>query len=373
MKSIGSDNDLFQRRSLSRSVCGSLKKLPSLNNNSVKLRRYCEQMFILRYEFHFFVNQFLRHLNTAHLKKVRLVSFLYSNPIMSDGLSFTEPKAQKREKTETKEEQKIREMFSDYNPENIWKKVHPMEGNPLLGVKGLSDIQKAITCCMLEMGGTATSDEILAFIRRFWTAIESRSVRPYKSIPDKRIIHVAFSNKRSGVRLFVPIEVNGERKYGLNYPDGHCEDQVEPQEVEEEENVEIEHALELQIPTGKMRFEERLLKTIQSARSGARAEDLVQVALDYSDDEGPFSHLNGIYRVRATLILLKEKGLLKRTVDDWGVQRWSCAPDDGMDAGYQEFKEEPVETESIHELMRCGCDFMNALSMKLTRRVNLVV
>lgn len=288
---------------------------------------------------------------------------------MSDGLSST----QKRERAETPEEKKIRERFNNYDPENIWKKVHPMEGNPLLGVKGLSDIQKAITCCMIELGGTATSDEILAFIRKFWAAIESRSVRPYKSIPDKRIIHVAFSNKRSGVRLFVPIDVDGERRYGLNYPDGQSDDAQEPHETEEEENAEIEEPQELSIPTGKMRFDERLFQTIASSKNGARAEDLIPVALKYGDDEGPFPHLDGIYRIRAVLILLKNKGRLRRTIDTWGVQRWFCAMTDPIDTDLEFMHTPQPGCDSFHDIARCGCDFMNALSMKLARRLNLVV
>lgn len=130
-----------------------------------------------------------------------------------------------------KQLQELMKLYDDVDTNIIFKCKHPLEilSNEIDEERGrnkvatLTPIQRAITFCIQHNGGSATDDEVLAFIHRFWSIIVAYGQRgdngityQYTKPIDKRVLHINFSTAKIDNRpLFIKIE---ENRYKLNAP-----------------------------------------------------------------------------------------------------------------------------------------------------------
>ncbi|OHT04432.1 hypothetical protein TRFO_06324 [Tritrichomonas foetus] len=102
--------------------------------------------------------------------------------------------------------EELMKLYDDVDPDEINKFQHPFEIGGLCKDKPLSPIQRAITYCMNHRGGSATDEEIVAFIRRFWSTIGSASDHQYRAPPDKRVLHINYSIVKENRPLFIRVD-----------------------------------------------------------------------------------------------------------------------------------------------------------------------
>lgn len=219
---------------------------------------------------------------------------------------------------EQKDAGEIHHILSKLDIAYVFGTMHPMETHSTFGTKPLSLIQKAITCCINELGGSATAEQILVFVRHFWADIVKQGERAYKGIPDKRILHVALSNKRFGMRLFTP-SPNDPGRYIVNPVAGVIEKHPVMKEEEDATEIEEEEEDNLETNGAEMVFDERVLNIVWSSKNGVRMEAITRLCNGHETEDGSFRHLRLNHRVRACLLLLK---IQKRVVYNAKTGRW---------------------------------------------------
>lgn len=130
-----------------------------------------------------------------------------------------------------KQLQELMKLYDDVDPDKIFKCKHPLESldekqnrNEKSHTKPitLTPIQKAITFCIQHNGGSATDDEVLAFIHRFWSTIVTFSLSAnsninyqYSKMIDKRVLRINFATAKDNQHLFEKID---ENRWRLNSP-----------------------------------------------------------------------------------------------------------------------------------------------------------
>ena len=120
----------------------------------------------------------------------------------------------------------LKKLYDGINPDDIFKCKHPLEMRDNHDSSNnskqilLTPIQKAITYCIQHSGDSATDDEILAFIHRFWTEIVTYGLTHnigskynVNSPMNKRVLRINLAIPKDGKSLFIKFD---ENKWKLN-------------------------------------------------------------------------------------------------------------------------------------------------------------
>jgi hypothetical protein len=195
--------------------------------------------------------------------------------------------------------QELADSFEGVRPEQVRDTLHPFEVAGICGDKPLSTVQKAITYCIEHLGGAAAEQEILVFLRRYWSQIIPKSADQHRQVPDKRVLRINFTIQKDKRFLFVR-SLEDPAKWCLNTTKAP----MEP-------NRRIMNEI---VP-----FQERMLAILRSHDSGLTFEELVDLTRDFAHIEGLFQNLTHAKRVRGCLA---SKKAIHEVYFDERTQKW---------------------------------------------------
>lgn len=192
----------------------------------------------------------------------------------------------------------IAQSFEDVDPEKVRETMHPFEIAGICGDKPLSIMQKTMTFCINYMGGSASDEEILGFLRRFWHDILPKS-EPPKPIPDKRVLHINLAIMKERRPLFVKSQEDPLR-WCVNKANAPIE-QVRRQS------------------SSVTPFQDRMLSVLRAHGDGMTLDELVEECREFEDVEGNYQHLPLHERVRTCLTA---KQVIRDVAWDENEQKW---------------------------------------------------
>lgn len=199
-------------------------------------------------------------------------------------------------------EEKINELmgtFKNVNEFEICQCLHPFEESGLVSDGTISPIQKAITYCMKNLGGWATDEQILAFFRKYWSAIVESCDHNYKQIPDKRVLHINYAIQKERRALFVkcPTDPN---KWGPNTMDNAIEEPVYSYPQEDS-------------------FQHQVLSILRKYPEGMTLEELLEECKEMDKSYGLFANVDINERIKLSLYSLKDSELVQfdEATDIW--------------------------------------------------------
>lgn len=191
----------------------------------------------------------------------------------------------------------IAQSFEGIDPEKVRETMHPFETAGICGDKPLSLTQKMMTFCINHLGGAASDEEILGFLRRFWADVVPAD--PPKPIPDKRVLHINLTIQKERRPLFVKA-ADGSDRWSVNKANAPME---QPRKFSSQVTP----------------FQDRMLAVLRAHEEGLTLEDLTHHCEEFADVEGNYQHLPLLERVRTCLTV---KQMIKDVVWDENEQKW---------------------------------------------------
>lgn len=231
-----------------------------------------------------------------------------------------------------KQLQELMKLYDDVEPDNIFKCKHPLEkvddresGDERSHGKvlTLTPIQKAITFCIQHNGGSATDDEILAFIHRFWSTIVAYSIsidsgNNYQNskIIDKRVLHINLAINKDNQPLFIKIE---ENRWKLN-------DTIPTSASSSTTTSNSSYRPSTRSNTNfysrdSSSFQDKIMEILKNSKSQSLTiDEIINKATDFKDEDGLFQGSPLDRRVRCVLQI---KRILKEVSFDEVTSKWS--------------------------------------------------
>lgn len=185
--------------------------------------------------------------------------------------------------------------------------IHPIEAAGMINNKELTPIQKAITFCIMDHGGSASENEILDFVTKKWKLINEKSIRQFQVKPCMRLIRLNLSIKKANQQLFLPDpEKPGNMILGSYDPTvAKHEDGTE----DSHESPEI-HSSSEEIQNSNVDFTDELLSFMVRSKTSVKFDEILNFAKTLNCRIKLFSKLKFDRQIRAILISLKTQGLL---------------------------------------------------------------
>ena len=203
----------------------------------------------------------------------------------------------------------LMKLYDDVDPKTIATTQHPFEASGILGDKSLSMIQKAITCCMRHNGGSATDDEIVAFMRKFWSIISESLEHQHRNPPDRRVVHINFSINKEGKPLFKKVD---QTHWAPNDPGST----YTKRSAERYDKTDNSHVVAKDLDG----FQERVANIVKESPIPLSFDAILSASEDFKDLPGMFDELPLRSRVRAVLTAKKAACELDFDTD---TQLWS--------------------------------------------------
>jgi hypothetical protein len=195
---------------------------------------------------------------------------------------------------------------------DIAKVVHPLAKGGVFPMKKFNCMQKAITYCILQNGGSVDERYIIRFLHDHWSFVNSDRAHPFKIAANLRLLHINTQARKKDVLLFLR-DTQNSKSFICNTPDDMRNSGFDlppvpesDQDSESEDTVASEEGsfdLGVRAPLG---FDDRVLQAVQEAGE-ATIDDLARTLADRIDADGSFQELGGARRIRAVLIVLKSQ------------------------------------------------------------------
>ncbi|EAX87495.1 hypothetical protein TVAG_087380 [Trichomonas vaginalis G3] len=203
--------------------------------------------------------------------------------------------------------------------------VHPIEATGKINNKELTPIQKAITFCIMEHGGSASEQEILDFVTKKWKLINEKSIRQFQVKPCMRLIRLNLSIKKNNQQLFLPDpDKAGNMILGQYDPNASKHNDQTPEStdtiINESSSEELnQYAIETD-------FIEELMNYLNRSKYPVKFTDIVSFAKLSNFKINLFARLEFNRQIRAILVSLKVQGhLFYNPFDDsWCVNPILC-------------------------------------------------
>lgn len=195
--------------------------------------------------------------------------------------------------------------------------VHPIEVMGNENTKFLTPIQKAITKCIMDHGGSASETELLDYVSKNWRIINENSVRHFQVAPCKRLLRLNLSIKKNNQQLFIP----DKERLG-NYRIANILPSETKNSISKEQDNLPTSIIENNL-SKKITYESAILDFLRSSLKPQSFTEICNVVEKLDIDVYQYKNLSFKQRLRAILIGLKIKGYVYQIPieDSWTTIR----------------------------------------------------